>query len=104
MVSVVGKGQALMDLVFEWDPRKARGNVLKHGVTLDEATTVFRDVLSVTIGDPLHSEDEDRFVLIGHSYRNRLLVVVHTDRGDRVRIISARLATAKERRSYEENA
>ena len=93
-----------MALVFEWDPRKARGNVAKHGVTFDEASTVFQDVLSATIGDPLHSEDEERFVLIGHSHRGRLLVVVHTERGDRVRVITARPATARERREYEENA
>jgi uncharacterized DUF497 family protein len=93
-----------MALLFEWDPRKARINVTKHGVTFDEASTAFQDALSVTIGDPLHSEDEDRFVLIGHSHRNRLLVVVHTERADRIRIISARPATATERRNYEENA
>jgi len=93
-----------MALVFEWDPRKERANVAKHGVTFDEASTVFQDALSVTIGDPLHSEDEERFVLIGHSHRGRLLVLVHTERGDRIRIITARPATAKERRTYEENA
>jgi uncharacterized DUF497 family protein len=93
-----------MYLLFEWNRRKARDNVVKHGVTFDEATTVFEDWLSITIVDPLHSDEEERFVLIGHSHRNRLLVVVHTERGDRIRIISARRATAKERRSYEENA
>ena len=93
-----------MALLFEWDPRKARANVTKHSVTFDEASTVFEDTLSVTIGDPLHSEDEDRFVLVGHSHRRRLLVVIHTDRDDRIRIISARLATPTERRTYEENA
>ena len=93
-----------MALVFEWDPRKALANVAKHGVTFDEASTVFQDALSVTIGDPLHSEDEARFVLIGHSHRGRLLVLVHTEHGGRIRIITARPATAKERRTYEENA
>ena len=93
-----------MPLVFEWDSRKARANVAKHGVTFDEASTAFQDGLSVNIGDPLHSEDEDRFVLVGHSHLGRLLVVVHTERGDRIRIITARLATARERRTYEENA
>ena len=93
-----------MALLFEWGPRKASTNVTKHGVTFDEASTVFQDALSVTIGDPLHYEDEDRFVLVGHSHRNRLLVVVHTERGDRIRIISARPTTATERRTYEENA
>jgi uncharacterized protein len=93
-----------MALVFEWDPRKARSNVAKHGVTFDEAATVFRDTLSVTIFDPLHSEGEERFVLLGHSCRNRLLVVVHKESSGRIRIISARQATAKERRFHEEDA
>ena len=93
-----------MAMLFEWDQKKARSNLAKHGVSFDEASTVFQDVLSVTIADPLHSTVEERFVLIGNSCRNRLLVVVHTDRGDRVRIISARLATRRERRNYEENA
>ncbi len=93
-----------MALLFEWDPRKARSNLAKHGVSFDEASTTFEDILSIAIGDPLHSEDEERFVLVGHSCRNRLLVVVHTDRGDRVRIISARPATRVERTRYEEKA
>jgi len=93
-----------MALLFEWDTQKAATNVAKHGVTFDEASTVFQDALSVTIGDPLHSEHEQRFVLIGHSHRNRLLVVVHTERDDRIRIISARQAVTKERHTYEENA
>ena len=93
-----------MPLFFEWDPVKARRNKEKHDVTFDEASAAFEDPLSLTIPDPLHSEDEARFVLIGVSRRGRLLVVVHTDRGERVRIISARGATAKERRQYEENA
>ena len=92
-----------MALIFEWDPDKANLNVEKHGVMFDEACTAFEDSLSLTIVDPLHSEDEDRFVLIGYSHRNRLLVIVHTDRGDRVRLISARVATIKERRHHEEN-
>ena len=92
-----------MALIFEWDPDKANLNVEKHGVTFDEACTAFEDGLSLTIADPLHSEDEDRYVLIGYSHRNRLLVIVHTDRGDRVRLISARVATRKERRHHEEN-
>lgn len=93
-----------MALLFEWDPQKATTNVTKHGVTFDEASTVFQDTLSLAISDPLHSEDEERFVLIGHSHRNRLLVIVHTERGDRIRIISARKANTKERHTYEENA
>jgi uncharacterized DUF497 family protein len=92
-----------MGLLFEWDPKKALRNVKTHGISFDEASTAFRDPLSRTINDPLHSEDEERVVLIGHSVRGRLLVVVHTARGDRIRIISARLATNKERSKYEEN-
>jgi hypothetical protein len=92
-----------MALLFEWDPGKARRNLRMHGVSFDEASTAFRDPLSKTIDDPLHSEDEERFVLLGLSHRNRLLVVVHTERGDRIRLISARLATNKERVRYEES-
>jgi len=92
-----------MGLLFEWDPKKARLNIKTHGISFDEGSTAFRDPLSNTIEDPLHSEGEERFVLIGKSIRGRLLVVVHTERGDRIRIISARLATSKERLRYEEN-
>jgi uncharacterized DUF497 family protein len=92
-----------MGLLFEWDPKKARLNIKRHKISFDEASTAFRDPLSRTIDDPLHSDDEERFVLIGQSIRGRLLVVVHTERGDRIRIISARLATNKERFRYEEN-
>jgi uncharacterized DUF497 family protein len=92
-----------MGLLFEWDPRKARLNIKRHGVSFDEASTSFRDPLSRTVDDPLHSEGEERLVLIGHSIKGRLLVVVHTERGDRIRIISARLATSKERLEYEKN-
>jgi uncharacterized DUF497 family protein len=81
---------------------KASTNFKKHGVSFEEATTVFGDTLSITISDPLHSIDEDRFIIIGHSYKkNRLLVVVHADRGDKIRIISVRLATKSERKFYE---
>ena len=79
-------------LLFEWDSNKAKRNVEIHGITFDEASTVFNDRLSLTIYDPLHSDVEDRFVIIGSSYKNRLLVVVHTERGDNIRIISARKA------------
>jgi uncharacterized DUF497 family protein len=92
-----------MGLLFEWDPKKARQNIKMHGISFDEASTAFRDPLSITIDDPLHSKGEERLVLIGESLRGRLLVVVHTERGDSVRIISARLATNKERLRYEEN-
>ena len=90
-------------LLFEWDPVKAKTNIKRHGVSFDEASTAFKDVLSLTIYDPLHSEQEDRFVLIGISIANRLLVVVHADRNDHIRIISARKATGKEQKQYEEN-
>ena len=91
-------------LLFEWDTHKARKNEETHGVSFDEASTAFRDTLSLTIHDPLHSDEEDRFILIGNSARNRLLVVVHTERGENIRVISARKATKKERKQYEENA
>ena len=91
-----------MGLVLEWDGEKAWENFNKHGVAFTEAATVFGDPLSLTIADPLHSTDEERFVTIGQSTEGRLLVVVHTERGDTIRIISARVATRRERRSYEE--
>jgi uncharacterized protein len=89
-------------LELEWDPAKARVNVRKHGVTFEEAATVFGDPLSVTIGDPLHSTDEQRFIIVGRSRPGRIIVVVHVDRGHRIRIISARPATRREKRKYEE--
>ena len=90
-------------LIFEWDPQKAKSNLEKHGVSFEEASTAFQDTLSLTIDDPLHSIDEERVVLIGMSNKNRLLVVVHTERGDNIRIISAKKATKKERKNYESN-
>ena len=89
---------------FEWDPEKARANLAKHDVSFEEAMRAFLDPLSVTILDPDHTEGEDRFVLIGQSPTGRLLVVVHADRGDAVRLISARRATRRERRTYEQEA
>ncbi len=91
-------------LLFEWDTCKAEKNIKNHGVSFDEASTAFNDTLSLTIFDPLHSEGEDRPILIGNSHINRLLVIVHTERGDKIRIISARQATRDERKQYEENA
>ena len=91
-------------LLFEWDPEKALGNEQKHGVTFDEASSVFADTFSLTIHDPLHSEDEERFIIIGVSCRNRMLTVVHTERGENLRIISARRATKKEIVYYENHA
>ena len=76
-----------MSVTFEWDLKKAKTNLRDHKVSFEEASTVFTDTLSITIADPLHSEYEDRFIIIGESSRRRLLVVVHTDRWDRIRII-----------------
>ena len=86
---------------FEWDPRKAEANIKKHGVSFAEASTVFCDPLSVTVPDPDHSRQEERFQILGMSKTNKLLVVAHTDRGENIRIISARPATRKERHAYE---
>jgi hypothetical protein len=91
-----------MALRFLWDPRKAVSNERKHGVGFREAATVFDDSLSVTIPDPDHSVDEERFLLLGVSNRRRLLVVAHTERGESIRIIGARRANCRERRVYEE--
>lgn len=89
---------------FEWDPRKERRNRERHGIGFDESSTVFADTLSITIPDPDHSDDEERWVIIGVSHRQRLLVVVHTEDDEQqiVRIISARPADPGERREYEE--
>lgn len=86
---------------FEWDRAKADANRGKHRVTFDEAVSVFYDPLSATFPDPESSRSEEGLVTIGHSSRRRLLVVVHTERGETIRIISARLATAHERKRHE---
>jgi uncharacterized DUF497 family protein len=91
-----------MSIKFEWDPRKARSNIRKHGIDFDEATTVFADLLSITIPDPDHSKDEERWITMGLSNRRRLLVVIHTEEAERIRIISVRRADRLERRKYEE--
>ena len=91
-----------MSLSFEWDGAKARVNVGKHGVSFEEAATAFDDPFSLTIGDPEHSGEEERFILMGTTYQERLVVVVHTERGDNIRIINARFATKPERGAYEE--
>lgn len=91
-----------MDLRFTWDPKKAEPNVKKHRIGFLEAATAFADPLSITIPDPDHSTGEERFLLIGESERGRLLVVAQLERGDVIRIISARLPTRSERNSYEE--
>jgi uncharacterized DUF497 family protein len=87
---------------FEWDPKKATANVQKHDVTFQEAATVFGDPLAITFEDPDHSTDENRYITFGLSLQKRLIVVSHTERGNRTRIISARLMDRKEREIYEE--
>jgi len=87
---------------FEWDPEKARSNLRKHGLAFAEAATVFRDPLSITISDPDHSQAEDRYIIVGKTERGRAVMVAHTDRGPRTRIISARELTRVEREDYEE--
>jgi uncharacterized DUF497 family protein len=87
---------------FEWDEDKAKANLKKHGISFDEGATVFINASSVTIPDPDHSTGEQRYVDIGSSERGRVLVVVYTERGESIRIISCRKATASERRVYEE--
>jgi uncharacterized DUF497 family protein len=86
---------------FEWNSEKAEQNYKKHGVSFEEAVTVFYDPLSATFDDADHSIGERRFVTIGFSSRNQLLVVSHTERGKSIRIISARLATKNERKDHE---
>jgi len=87
-------------LIFEWDPDKAHANLAKHGVSFEEAATAFADPLSFTRFDPDHSAHEDRFLLLGATQSGRLVVVAHTDRGESIRIINARLASRRERRTY----
>lgn len=90
-----------MSLIFEWDEEKATSNLEKHGISFQEASTVFMDTLSVTISDPRYSSGEQRFVTVGESIEREILVVVHSQRDTKIRIISAREATRKERQSYE---
>jgi uncharacterized DUF497 family protein len=89
-------------LRFEWDPRKAALNRAKHKVSFEEAVTVFGDPLGRIADDPRHSEGGERYVLLGQSRRHRVLAVMFTERGEVIRLISARKATRRERRSYEE--
>ncbi|MFH1991775.1 MAG: BrnT family toxin [Pseudomonadota bacterium] len=86
---------------FEWDPKKSKRNLEKHGVSFEEAVTVFYDPLSATFDDPDHSVGEYRDITIGLSSRDRLLVIAHAERGESIRIISARPATAHERKRHE---
>ncbi len=87
---------------FEWNPGKAKSNISKHRVTFEEAMSAFRDPLSLTTPDPDHSELEDRLILMGLSDRQRLLVVIYVERGENLRLISARVADPDEKREYEE--
>jgi hypothetical protein len=89
--------------MFEWDQDKAAANLTKHGVSFEEASSVFADPLAVIFDDEEHSEDERREIIIGHSQRNRLLLVSFVERESSVRLISARVATRQEREDYEEN-
>jgi uncharacterized protein len=98
----LGQGSYTTRVRFEWDPDKASHNLEKHGVSFDEAKTVFEDALFLVFADPDHSETEKRYLIIGRSTRGRLLVVAHAERRKAVRLISARKATRRERRRYEE--
>ncbi len=93
-----------MDFDFEWDEEKARSNIERHDISFAEAATVFVDPLSVSVSDAYHSFDEDRFIIVGESEQGRLLVVTYMERGDSIRIISARKANRREKRDYERNA
>ncbi|WP_447964609.1 BrnT family toxin [Nitrospira sp. Ecomares 2.1] len=88
-------------MIFEWDSSKAQFNFSKHGISFEEATTIFGDPLSITSPDPDHSQEEPRWITIGVSTNLKTIVVVHTDRLETIRIISARLATKRERECYE---
>ena len=101
IIAVQGGLRCIVSIRFEWDPSKASENLRKHRVTFEEAATVFGDHLSMTAPDPDHSTEEDRFITVGSSSRNRLLMIAHTERGDSIRIISARELTPRERRQYE---
>ena len=90
-------------MTFEWDPKKAAGNFRKHGVTFEEAASVFVDPIARTFSDPDHSTSEHREVTIGHSTSGRILFVAHTERMGRHRIISARRVTPRERKQYEQS-
>jgi uncharacterized DUF497 family protein len=92
------------DLQFTWDPGKAAANLRKHGVAFEDASTVFRNPLAKVLPDPTHSEEEQRSLIFGHSAGGRLLLVVFTETEERIRIISARDASARERREYEEHS
>jgi uncharacterized protein len=87
---------------FEWDENKAERNLSKHGISFNKAKTVFDDLLYVDFYDPDHSEDEERYLIVGQSNRGRLLIVSYTERGDSIRLISTREVTRTEQEAYEE--
>ena len=89
-------------MIYEWDPAKAKENLRDHGVSFDEAATVFLDPLALTFPDPDHSDEEDREITIAVTTNDRVVFVSHCQRGDRIRIISARKVTRRERKQYEE--
>ena len=91
----------MADSEFEWDEEKAKSNLKMHGVSFEEGVTIFNDPEIATISDPDHSKDEERFISIGLSGKTGLLVVIHTFREERIRLISCRKATIAERRAYE---
>jgi hypothetical protein len=104
LIAAISSGSGIMVITmrFEWDPKKAERNLKKHGVTFQEAATVFGDPLAMTFQDPDHSIEEERQLTFGQSLRRRLIVVSHTKRGDRTRIVNARLMDRNERVIYEE--
>jgi len=97
------KARTVEFMQFEWDENKAETNLAKHGVSFDEAKTVFNDPLFVVFADPDHSIEERRLLIVGESLQRRLLVVAYTERAEVIRLISVREATRRERRSYEED-
>ena len=99
-ISVFKSGNDL-ELAFEWDKQKAKANQRKHSISFEEASTVFDDPLAVNFDDPDHSTEENRYLIIGLSAQGKLLFIAYTDRNNKIRLISARLVTPKEKRSYE---
>ncbi|MFA6572283.1 MAG: BrnT family toxin [Bacteroidota bacterium] len=93
----------MLDLRFEWDLVKAKTNFQKHGISFEEALTVWNDEFAAFLHDPSHSEKEERFVMIGYSTKNNLLIISFTERNGNIRIISSRKATRNERKRHEEN-
>lgn len=99
----MGEGHRVVRMMFQWDKEKAATNLAKHGVPFEEAKTVFDDPLYIDFYDPDHSDNEHRYIMIGMSAQNRLLLVAYTERSDVIRLISAREATRTERKNYEQD-